>query len=100
MAAIGAWLGPAWTFQAVLVGGILGGVMALAMIAYRRNWHQAAANVSVLMTKVSSARTAFSDFGSAQALSKTCGVMPYAIPLTIGALAVLGSNFSKWWGVL
>ncbi len=100
MAAVGAWLGPLWTFQAVLVGGVLGGVIALGMIAYRRSWHQATANVSVLMTKVSSVRTAFSDFGSAEALGKTCGVMPYAIPLTIGALAVLGSNFSKWWGVL
>ncbi len=100
MAAVGAWLGPLWTFQAVLIGGVLGGVIALAMIAYRRNWRQASANVSVLMTKVSSVRTAFSDFGSAEALGKTCGVMPYAIPLTIGALAVLGSNFSEWWGVL
>lgn len=100
MAAIGAWLGPVWTFQAVLVGGLLGGAIALAMIAYGRNWRQASANVGVLMTKVSSVRTAFSDFGSAESLSKTCGVMPYAIPLTIGAFAVLGSNLSEWWGVL
>ena len=100
MAAVGAWLGPLWTFQAVLVGGVLGGVIALGMIAYQRSWHATSVNVSILMTKMSSVRTAFSEFGSAGSLSSTCGVMPYAIPLAIGALAVLGSNFSEWWGVL
>jgi len=97
MAAIGAWLGPALTLYAVLLGGLAGGLIAVAMIVRRRCWHAAAANVGVLLTKVGSVRTAFSDFGSAASLSKSAGVLPYAIPLTLGSLIVLVSDYSGWW---
>lgn len=100
MAAMGAWLGPQMAFYAVIVGGLAGGVLALAMIAYQRRWFQAASNVGVLLTKVSSMRTAFSCFGSAETLSQSGGGVPYAIPLTIGSLVVWVSNYSGWWEVL
>lgn len=99
MAAIGAWLGPAMTVRAVVVGCLLGGLLALAMIARRRQWRTTAANFRILAAKVCSVHTAFSEFGSARSLS-TSGLLPYAIPLSIGALIVVVSDYSGWWKVL
>ena len=100
MAALGAWMGPALTFYAVLAGGLAGGVVALGLIVYRRAWFAASANLGVLFAKVGTVKTAFSEFGSAESLSRTTGVLPYAIPLSIGTLLVVVSNFFGWWEVL
>lgn len=100
MAALGAWLGPQMTLYAVLAGGILGGVLALGLIAAQRNWREAAANLGVLTIKLSSWRTALGSFGSAQSLGRTTGVMPYAIPLSLGTLGVVLGHYSGWWEVL
>lgn len=99
-AALGAWLGPQMVFFAVIAGALAGGVIALGLIAYRRCWWQASWNLGLLVAKVGSPRTAFSDFGSAQSLSRSTGVLPYAIPLSIGTLVVLVSGYSGWWEVL
>ena len=100
MASIGAWLGPQLTFYAVIVGGLIGGVLALAMILRRRQWREASANMGLLLTKIGSFRTAFSDFGSARSISLSGSMMPYAIPLTLGTMFVLVSNYTGWWEVL
>ena len=100
MAALGAWLGLQLTFYAVIAGGLLGGVLALGLIVYQRSWARSYANLGVLFTKLSSVRTAFSEFGSAQTLAKSGVLMPYAIPLSIGTLFVLISDYSGWWGVM
>ena len=97
MAALGAWMGPMLTFHAVLAGGLAGGALALGLIVYRRAWSQASVNLGVLLTKVGTIRTAFSEFGSAESMSRTTGVLPYAIPLSIGTLLVLVSNYAGWW---
>jgi len=100
MAAIGAWLGPELTLYAVAAGGITGGVLAIGMIIARGKWRETGTNFSVLLTKMSSMRTALSEFGSVGSLAGQAGVMPYAIPLTIGTgLAVL-TKYTGWWGVL
>lgn len=100
MAALGAWLGPTMAFYAVLAGGLAGGVIALGLIAHRRCWFAASANLGVLLTKVGTVKTAFSEFGSAQSLSRATGVLPYAIPLSIGTLLVVVGNLAGWWEVL
>jgi len=100
MVAVGAWLGPVMTFYAVLVGALAGGVVALGMIAARRSWFQTMANLGLLMRKVSTVQTAFSEIGSARSFSQSGGVLPYAIPLTIGTWIVLVSQYSGWWEVL
>lgn len=100
MAALGAWLGPQLTLYAVAAAGLIGGVIALGMIAARGRWRQSAFNVGVLMTKCSSVRTALSDFGSAGQLAGQAGMMPYAIPLSLGTTVVILARFSGWWGVL
>jgi prepilin peptidase CpaA len=100
MAALGAWLGPQMTLHALVVGCLLGGVLAMAMIAARRNWRVATANVGVMMTKMTSVKTAFSEFGSVASLTSSGQVLPYAIPLSIGTLVVVFSNYIGWWEAL
>jgi prepilin peptidase CpaA len=100
MAALGAWLGPMLTLYAVAAGGIFGGVLALGMIAVRRTWLQTGINLAALFNKLSSARTALSDFASARSLGRTSGVLPYAVPLTAGMWSVVVIHYCGWWDVL
>src|SRR5262245_2901689 len=45
MAALGVWLGPQMALAAMAVGGLLGGVFALALVARERAWMQMSANL-------------------------------------------------------
>jgi prepilin peptidase CpaA len=100
MAAIGAWLGPHLTANAVVVGGLAGGLLAVGIIVCRRRWGETFSNFRVLVAKVCNVHTAFSEFGSAKSLSGSTALLPYAIPLSVGALVVAVSNYSGWWKVL
>jgi prepilin peptidase CpaA len=100
MGAFGAWLGPTLVIKSLVVGGLLGGVMALVVIAARRNWREASTNLGLLVVKASSARTAFGEFSSAASLSGPGGALPYAIPLSAGALVVVLSQTFGWWEAL
>lgn len=100
MAAVGAWVGPQMILFSIITGVIIGGVLALGIIVYRRRWSQTTANVGVMLTKMSSMRMAFSDYGSAESLSRASGGMPYAIPLVIGTLITLFSGDFQWWEML
>lgn len=100
MAALGAWLGPQMTLGAVAVGGLLGGVLALAIVARHRAWARMSANVGVLMVKMGSWKTALGEFGSVQSLGRSTGVVPYAIPLCLGAWFVVANRYFGWWEVL
>jgi len=100
MAGVGAWLGPELALRALVVGGLAGGVMAVAVIAARGAWRQSGANIGLVMAKMSSGGTAFGEFASAQSLSGSTGALPYAIPLSVGTLWVCLSSHYGWWGVL
>jgi len=97
MAAIGVWLGPVLTLRAFCVGAILAGAIAVVMIVLgRRLWH-AYFNMSLIMTKLRSFKTAFSEFGSVKVLQSTSQLLPYGVPLSIGALVVMFSQGANWW---
>lgn len=97
MAAIGAWLGPLMTLRAFCVGALLAGVIALVMIIAGRKLWQAYFNIGLIMTKMRRWKTAFSDFGSVQVLKSTSQLLPYGVPLSIGALIVMFSRGADWW---
>lgn len=99
MAALGAWLGPTLTLYALAAGGLAGGVMAVAMIAHRGAWRTTTTNLGVLMMKVGSWRTAMSEFASVHEMGRSNGVLPYAIPLSVGTFLVLICDLRGWWGV-
>jgi prepilin peptidase CpaA len=97
MAAIGCWLGPWLTLVSFAVGGVIGGVAAVAMIASSGRAAHAMANVQTILTKVRRWDTAFSNFGGAKTFGDTSQLLPYGVPLTAGTLIVLlGHYFGGW----
>ena len=89
MAAIGAWFGPWMCFLAFAIGAVVGGVISVVIITAARKWFHAAANMGTILTKISRKDTVFSEFGSAKGFGATSSLLPYGIPLSIGAWLVL-----------
>lgn len=96
MAAIGAWFGPWLTLWAFGMGAIVGGVIAIFMILLAGKTWLACANLMTIAQKVSSRERIFSEFGSARSFGTTSSLLPYGVPLTIGAWIVW---FGQSWGV-
>jgi len=97
MAAIGVWFGPLMTLVAFAVGAVVGGVVSVIMIlSSGRLWH-AMVNFQTILVKVSSAKTAFSEFGGAKTFGETSQLLPYGVPLTAGSLIMLAGQCLGWW---
>lgn len=97
--ALGAWLGPQMIFHAVLAGGLLGGVLAVAVIARRRAWRPALSGMVGAVNELGFRRDPGAPRADASSRA-SAGVVPYAIPLCLGALIVVVCNYSGWWEVL
>jgi len=79
-AAAGAWLGPAATWRAALVGAAIGGVLAIAMLVRERRARQGLENVMASISTRSLAVLAPGASNSRQ--------LPYGVALACGALIV------------
>ena len=97
MAGIGVWLGPAATLQAFCVGAILAGGIGVVMIVLGRRLWQAYFNMGLIMSKFKSWKRVFSEYGSVKVLRSTSQLLPYGVPLSIGALAVIFCQGANWW---
>lgn len=100
MAGVGAWLGPELIFYGVIAGILVGGLISVGMVLYQRTWSRFATNMGLMLVKMSSARTAFGEFASANQFSGDGKAsVPYAIPLTLGVWGVLLFSQIGWWKV-
>ena len=97
MAAIGCWLGPWLTLLSFAVGGIIGGVVAVIMIASTGRAVHAFTNIQTIWTKVRRWETAFGEFGGAKTFGDTSQLLPYGVPLTAGTLGVLFVHYFGGW---
>ena len=97
MAGIGVWLGPAATLQAFCIGAIFAGVIAVVMIVLGKRWWQAYFNMGLIMSKFKSFKRVFSEYGSVKVLRSTSQLLPYGVPLSIGALVVMFCQGANWW---
>ena len=97
MAAIGCWLGPWLTLLSFAVGGIIGGVAAVIMIASTGRAVHAFTNMQTIWTKVRRWETAFGEFGGAKTFGDTSQLLPYGVPLTAGTLGVLFVHYFGGW---
>ena len=79
-AAAGAWLGPAATWRAALVGAAIGGVLAIAVLLRERRARQGLENVMASISTRSLAVLAPGASNSRQ--------LPYGVALACGALIV------------
>ena len=81
-AAAGAWLGPAATWRAALVGAAIGGVLAIVMLVRERRTRQGLENVMTSISTRSMAVLATATGGS------NSRQLPYGVALACGALVV------------
>lgn len=96
IAAIGAWMGPWLTLVGFVTGVLVGGVMGAIIILRSGKRSFAKANFVVLLAKHARSDAAFSEFGSTKSFGDTTTLLPYGIPLTIGALLILGGRYLEW----
>lgn len=99
MAAIGVWIGPLLTLYSFVLGALIGGIAAVAMILSTGRLRMACVNLSVILSKCSSGQTMFSEFGSAKSFGNSSQLLPYGVPLTAGTLLVLAAKGLGWWGI-
>ena len=99
MAAIGVWFGPMMTLVSFCVGAILGGIIAGIMILATGRFWYAYINMQTILQKFSSPKMLFGEFGSAHSFGESSQLLPYGVPLTIGATAVLLGQTFSWWAV-
>ena len=95
LAGVGAWVGPALTFGAFATSAVVGGLMALAMVAwsgdYIRHWVQFQTIGHEILTVRDPAK--LSEMAAAR--KPTMMLLPYGIPLAVGSIA-----YFAWAGLL
>lgn len=97
MAAIGVWLGPWLALVSFAAGAIIGGVVAVVMIAATGRAVHALTNIQTILTKVRRLDTAFGEFGGTRSFGSTSQLLPYGVPLTAGTIAVLLTYYIGGW---
>lgn len=87
MAGVGAWMGPMVTLWAFATSAVVGGLMALAMVAwsgqYVHHWVQLQAIGNEILTVRNPEKLA----ATAAARKPTMKLLPYGIPLAVGSIA-------------
>jgi prepilin peptidase CpaA len=95
LAGVGAWVWGTTTFFAFCVSAIVGGVIALVMIAVRRNWLHHLRQFMAIGTEIIVIRdpTRLAEIAAERKSSMT--LLPYGIPIAIGSIA-----YFAWTGML
>ncbi len=95
LAGVGAWMGPALTLGAFAVSAIVGGLMAVAMVAwsgqYVRHWVMMQSIGEEIMTVRNPSKLA----ATAAARKPSMMLLPYGIPIAAGSIA-----YFAWMGLL
>jgi prepilin peptidase CpaA len=87
LAGVGAWVGPALTLRAFVATALVGGVMALAMVAWTgqlvRHW----ALFQTIGHEILTVRSPSKLAGLAADRKPTMLLLPYGIPIAVGTIA-------------
>ena len=87
MAGIGAWLGAAVTWWAFVVSVIVGAVMAVAMVAWRKSWKKHAGNFAQITLEFLTIKSPRELTRIAAERKSSMLLLPYGIPICIGSIA-------------
>jgi prepilin peptidase CpaA len=94
-AGVGAWVGPVVTLGAFVTAVEVGGVMALAMIAWSGRWAHHWAMFQTIVHEILTVRSPAKLSTIAAARKPSMTLLPYGIPLTVGSIA-----YFAWMGLL
>ncbi len=87
MAGIGAWLGAAVTWHAFCVSVIVGAIMAVIMVLYRRSWQRHYSNFLMIVFEFLTIRKPAELYKIAAERKPQMLLLPYGIPICIGSIA-------------
>jgi prepilin peptidase CpaA len=87
LAGVGAWVGGTITLYAFCVSAIIGGIIAVAMVLYRRAWHKHYAQFFAIWTEMVTIRDPEKLTTIAAERKSTMMLLPYGIPIAIGTIA-------------
>ena len=95
LAGVGAWMGTITTIYAFCVTALVGGVIALAMIVYRRAWEKHRQQFWTILNEVTTIRDPELLSAIAAERKKSMLLLPYGIPIALGSIA-----YFVWAGML
>ena len=87
MAGVGAWLGASVTFYAFCVSTVVGAVMAVGMVLYRKAFFKHYANLLTILEEWRQIRDPRKLSEIAAKRKPTMLLLPYGIPICIGSIA-------------
>lgn len=87
MAGIGAWLGASVTWNAFVWSVIVGGIMALGMVAWRRSWKKHSGNFGIIFMEFLTVKNPRELTAIAKERKPQMLLLPYGIPICIGSIA-------------
>lgn len=95
LAGVGAWVGGMVTLYAFCLSAVVGGVIALAMVCYRRSWRKHRDQLVQICGEVLTIRDPNRLSAIAAERKSSMLLLPYGIPIAIGTIA-----YFVWTGML
>lgn len=95
LAGVGAWVGSSVTFYAFCVSAVVGGVIAIGMVLYRRAWGKHRQQFEFILTEILTVRDPNQLSALAAERKSSMLLLPYGIPIAIGTIA-----YFAWTGML
>ncbi len=95
MAGLGAWVWPAVTFYAFCVSAVVGGLIAVGMVLYRKAWHKHRQQFGMILNEIAVIRDPEKLAAIAADRKSSMLLLPYGIPIALGTIA-----YFAWSGML
>jgi prepilin peptidase CpaA len=95
MAGVGAWIGASATFYAFCVSSVVGGVIAIAMVLFRRRWQHHFQQFFQIVDEIVMIRNTDKLSSIAAERKGSMLLLPYGIPIALGTIA-----YFFWAGML
>lgn len=95
LAGVGAWVGSLVTLYAFCLSAVAGGIIALAMVWYRRGWHHHRDQFLAITHEILSVRDPEKLAATARERKSSMLLLPYGIPIAIGSIL-----YFAWSGML
>jgi prepilin peptidase CpaA len=87
LAGVGAWVGASTTFWAFCVSAMVGAVMAIAMMVWKRSYGKNSANLKQILFEFVYLRDISLIADSAAMRKSSMMLLPYGLPLAVGSIA-------------
>ncbi|HVA47603.1 MAG TPA: prepilin peptidase [Pirellulales bacterium] len=95
LAGVGAWVGATVTLYAFCLSAVVGGVIAVAMVAWRRAWKKHQSQFWMILGEIMTVRQPERLAAIAAGRKSSMLLLPYGIPIAIGTIL-----YFAWAGML